>query len=199
MGGIGEQRIIQTGVEYERGIRRQDVVVGAQAGRYIGRYEAPVVAVGNRGGLLAGMGDVGLGGSVRVGESVRVVNSQIIPYSGRFVEGVPGTSRIIGGNLLGSGRILAGDSTFRGGYVAGSGIIRGGGDTVTGGGGLVEGPSRLSSLGVVDGGRVLTSSTLVTTPPPTASIPLSGGGFVTGVDRNRDGIPDVVQRGQLIR
>merc|ERR1712135_78955 len=41
-----EQRIVQTGVEYERNINRNEAVIGVGAAGYAGPYQAPVVSVG---------------------------------------------------------------------------------------------------------------------------------------------------------
>merc|ERR1712032_1777293 len=43
--GMAEQRIVQTGIEFERMVRREEVVMGVGQATFSGIYQAPVVHV----------------------------------------------------------------------------------------------------------------------------------------------------------
>merc|ERR1712136_67765 len=108
-----EQRIIQTGVEYERDISRQEAVVGVGAAGYAGTYQAPTVAIGE------------------------AVHAQMVPaqsFAGHV--GAPSVT-YGGGTVVGGGTV--GGGTFCGGpcSAVGGGTLLGGASSTLGRGSSV--------------------------------------------------------------
>jgi len=151
---MAEQRIVQTGIEFERMVRREEVVMGVGQAQFTGLYQAPIVQIDAPKPVPSG-----------------TVISGTVPMATACVTGVDlnhdGIPDVLQGGAVQAGVFTAGvqQTTYVGEPMAQVGMVTG------------AAPMATAIVDANRNGRYGDAGDLV----------------VTGIDRNRDGIPDVLQ------
>jgi len=211
--GMAEQRIVQTGIEFERMVRREEVVMGVGQAQYTGLYQAPVVQIDAPkpvpSGVIGTVSTVPMASMCVTGVDLNrdgipdVLQGGGVQLSGGIATGVIGQTNYVGEPLAQMGVDVNRDG--RADYtVVGTDWNRNGiPDAMEGrqgvqycGGSVVGAGAVVGGYSTVVGTQVISSPPLppVATVGPQGYVVSGGAGSVplaaANVDVNRDGIAD---------